>query len=89
MKTVEEILRPFIAQPYMAMEGHFAVNNHNATINTLKIAGLNKDYVIRAIKTCNPELLKEENAALLGEVVARLEQEMQPSTCKYENLKTL
>lgn len=89
MKTVDEILKPFTAQPYMAVEGHFAVNNHNASINTLKIAGLNEAYVIRAIKTCNPELLKEENAALLGEVIARLEQEMQPSVCKYENLKTL
>ena len=89
MKTVEEILRPFIAQPYIETEGHFAVNNHNATSNTLKIAGLNQDYIIRAIKTCNPELLKEENSALLGEVIARLEQEMQPSVCKYENLKNL
>ena len=89
MKTVEEIIKPFTSQPYMETEGHFAVDNHNSTSNTLRIVGLNKEYVIRAIITCNPELKKEENAALLGEVIARVEQEMQLNTSKENISKTL
>ncbi len=78
MKTVDEILRPFVAQPDMTVEGHFGVESKGSK-NMLKISGLNKESIIKAIICCNPELRKEENAALLGEVIARVEQEMQPS----------
>ena len=83
MKTVEDILKPFIAQPDMKVEGHFAVDS-KGTKNMLKASGLNKEYIIRAIITCNPELKNEENAALLGEVIARVEQEMKPSETVIE-----
>lgn len=89
MKTVEDIVRPFIAQPYMNVEGHFAVDNKSLTKNTLKIAGLNVKSVMRNIITCNPELLNDENASLLGEVIARVEQEMAPSVCNYNIEKSL
>ena len=88
MKTVDEILRPFMAQPDMIVEGHYAVKS-NGSKNMLKVEGLNKECVIRAIITCNPELRKEENAALLGEVIARVEQEMQPSVSSIQNTMSL
>ena len=76
MKTVEEIIKPFIKQPYMTTEGHFGVDNKGATRNMLKEAGADKNQILRNIITCNPELRNPENAALLGEVIARVEQEM-------------
>ena len=73
MKTVDEILRPFVAQPSMRTEGFFAVNDTN-TRNILSRKGTNPSKVMYDIIACNPELKREENAALLGEVFARVEQ---------------
>lgn len=88
MKTVEEIIRPFIEQPDMAVEGHFAVESKGSK-NMLKASGLNKDYVMRAIITCNPELRDEKNIDLLLAVEARVEKEMQPSETVVEKSITL
>ena len=78
MKTVEEIIKPFIAQPSVQTEGAFGVKSDN-TYNMLKSARANKADILRAIVTCNPELRNPENASLMGEVIARVEQEMAPS----------
>ena len=88
MKTVEEIIRPFIEQPDMAVEGHFAVESKGSK-NMLKVSGLNKEYVMRAIITCNPELRDEKNIDLLLAVEARVEKEMQPSETVVEKSITL
>lgn len=84
MKTVEDIIKPFIAQPSMNTEGAFGVKSNN-TYNTINRAGLNKDYILRQIITCNPELRNPENADLMDAVIARVEQEMEPavSTVDY------
>ncbi len=73
MKTVDEIIRPFVAQPSMKTEGFFGVNDTNLR-NTLSRKGTNPTKVMYDIIACNPELKREENAALLGEVFARVEQ---------------
>lgn len=78
MKTVEEILKPFIAQPSVKTEGAFGVKSDN-TYNTINRAGLNKVQILRDIVTCNPELRNPENADLMDAVIARVEQEMEPS----------
>ena len=86
MKTVEEILKPFTNQPYMTTEGFFKVDNKGKTRNMLKEAGANKEYILRSILTCNPELRNPENAALFGEVIARVEQEMAVSEEKTNTI---
>lgn len=78
MKTVEEIIKPFIAQPSINTEGAFGVKSDN-TYNTINRTGLNKEQILRNIVVCNPELKDPANADLMDEVIARVEQEMEPA----------
>ncbi len=79
-ERVEEIIRPYVAQPAVPGFGHFATND-KGTVNTLKDSRTSYANVMYSIGT----LYREEfakNPELLDAVIERVQKEMEPSVSK-------